>query len=86
MGRDARLLAGRGTLVRAADGPALYGALRTAHLIVHPSDDGALYVDAEPVEVGRAALDGGVALTQLGPSDGCGLEQLFFELTAKEAA
>ena len=43
-------------------------------------------LDAEPVEVGRAALDGGVALTQLGPSDGCGLEQLFFELTAKEAA
>src|SRR5262245_57944311 len=85
-GTRAELLAGRGTLVRAADGPALGAALRAAILVVYPSDDGAFYVDAEPGEVGRAALDGRVALTQLGPSDGSGLEQLFFDLTAKEAA
>ena len=35
-----------------------------------------------PEAVGRAALDGGVALTRLGPSEGAGLEQLFFDLTA----
>src|SRR5262245_47670071 len=85
-GTRAELLAGRGTLVRADDAPALSAALRAADLIAHPSDDGAFYVDAEPGEVGKAALDGRVALTQLGPSDGSGLEQLFFELTAKEAA
>ena len=42
-------------------------------------------VDADPEAVGRAALDGGVALTHLGPAEGAGLEQLFFDLTAKEA-
>jgi ABC-2 type transport system ATP-binding protein len=31
--------------------------------------------------VGRAALAGGVALTRLGPAEGAGLEQLFFDLT-----
>ena len=39
-----------------------------------------------PEAVGRAALEGGVALTHLGPAEGAGLESLFFELTAKEAA
>ena len=39
-----------------------------------------------PEAVGRAALEGGVALTHLGPAEGAGLEPLFFELTAKEAA
>ena len=48
--------------------------------------DGALLVDAEPEAVGRAALAGGVALTQLGPADGAGLEQLFFDLTSPARA
>jgi hypothetical protein len=41
----------------------------------------AFVVDADPEAVGRAALDGGVALTHLGPAEGAGLEQLFFDLT-----
>ena len=36
--------------------------------------DGALVVDADPEAVGRAALQGGVALTHLGPAEGAGLE------------
>jgi len=33
------------------------------------------------VAVGAAALRGAVILTHLGPSEGAGLEQLFFDLT-----
>jgi ABC-2 type transport system ATP-binding protein len=51
-----------------------------------PAADGGYVVEAEPEAVGRAALDAGVALTRLEPSEGAGLEQLFFELTATEEA
>ena len=44
--------------------------------------DGGYVVDAEPEAVGRAALEGAVALTHLGPSESAGLEQLFFDLTS----
>ena len=43
--------------------------------------DGGFLVDAEPEAVGRAALAGDVVLTRLGPAEGAGLEQLFFDLT-----
>jgi len=78
------LLSGKGTRVRADDEPALRAALTAANLNLRPSDEGGFVVDAEPTDVGRAALAGGVVLNQLGPSDG--LEELFFNLTAKEAA
>jgi ABC-2 type transport system ATP-binding protein len=80
------LLADAGTLVLAADVPALAVALRAAGLDARPTADGGFVVGAEPDAVGRAALAGGVALTRLGPAEGAGLEQLFFDLTAKEAA
>ncbi len=76
------LLAGAGTLVMAADDTVLEGALIAAGLGAVPAPDGGFIVDATPEAVGRAALDGGVALTRLGPSEGAGLEQLFFDLTA----
>ena len=76
------LLAGAGTLVMAADDTVLEGALIAAGLGAVPAPDGGFIVDATPEGVGRAALDGGVALTRLGPSEGAGLEQLFFDLTA----
>jgi ABC-2 type transport system ATP-binding protein len=77
------LLAGAGTLVRAADDDhALGTALATASLVAHPHPDGGFIVEAEPDEVGRAALAGGVALARLGPSESAGLEQLFFDLTS----
>ncbi|MGZ4271567.1 MAG: hypothetical protein ACXVSX_20470 [Solirubrobacteraceae bacterium] len=80
------LLADAGTLVSAADHARLALALRTAGLDARAAADGALVVDAVPDAVGLAALQGGVALTHLGPAEGAGLEALYFELTAKEAA
>ncbi|HWI43729.1 MAG TPA: ATP-binding cassette domain-containing protein, partial [Nocardioides sp.] len=77
------LLAGAGTLVRAADDDrGLFGALDAAGLGARPHPDGGFIVDAEPDDVGRAALAGGVALSRLGPSESAGLEQLFFDLTS----
>jgi ABC-2 type transport system ATP-binding protein len=81
-GSRAELLAGAGTLVAAPDEAALVAALDAAGLTVRAIDGGGLLVDAEPEEVGRAALAGGVALSRLGPSESAGLEQLFFDLTA----
>jgi len=75
------LLSGTGTLVRSADDAALRTALDAGGIAVHPVEDG-LIAEAEPAAVGRAALAGGVALTHLAPSEGAGLERLFFELTA----
>jgi ABC-2 type transport system ATP-binding protein len=67
--------------VAAPDAAALAGALRDAGLHPRAAADGAFVVDADPEAVGRAALAGGVALTRLGPAEGAGLEQLFFDLT-----
>jgi ABC-2 type transport system ATP-binding protein len=80
-GTRAELLSGSGTLVRASDETALAGALIGAGLEARAATDGGFLVDAEPDEVGRAALAGGVALSRLEPSENGGLEQLFFDLT-----
>jgi ABC-2 type transport system ATP-binding protein len=81
-GSRAELLAGSGTLVRASDEAALAAALIAAGLEARAGSDGGFLVDAEPEEVGRAALAGGVALNRLEPSENGGLEQLFFDLTS----
>ncbi|HEX5898418.1 MAG TPA: ATP-binding cassette domain-containing protein, partial [Solirubrobacteraceae bacterium] len=75
------LLADAGTLVSAADAAALAAALEAAGLDARPTADGGFVVDAVAEAVGHAALAGGVALTHLGPAEGAGLEQLFFDLT-----
>jgi ABC-2 type transport system ATP-binding protein len=82
-GTRTELLAGVGsTLVHATDGTALAAALSAAGLAAqHNGAEGAYLVDAEPERVGRAALEGGVVLTRLGPSESAGLEELFFDLT-----
>ena len=88
-GTREELLAGAGTLVRAtADhgDDRLGRALAGAGLAVHAHPDGGFIVEAEPDDVGRAALAGGVALSRLGPSESAGLEQLFFDLTSEGAA
>jgi ABC-2 type transport system ATP-binding protein len=84
-GSRAELLAGTGTLVRATDMDALAAAMEAAGLIASAVEAG-LVVDAEPEAVGRAALDGRVVLSHLGPSEGAGLEQLFFDLTTTQEA
>ena len=83
-GSREELLAGTGTLVRATDEAALEAALAAAGLTAG-AVEGGFVVDAQPEAVGRAALDGRVVLTHLGPSEGAGLEQLFFDLTTPEA-
>ncbi|HEX6022235.1 MAG TPA: ABC transporter ATP-binding protein [Solirubrobacter sp.] len=84
-GSRQELLSGAGTLVRATDADALAAALAAADLHAQPADDGAYVVDADAEAVGRAALEGGVVLVHLAPSEGAGLEQLFFELTETPA-
>ncbi|WP_395693601.1 ABC transporter ATP-binding protein [Nocardioides sp.] len=78
------LLAGAGggaaTHVTALDNTALAEALRAKGIAVTPAGDG-LRAETEPVEVGRAALEASVVLTDLRSADG-GLEDLFLELTA----
>jgi ABC-2 type transport system ATP-binding protein len=80
-GSRTELLAGAGTLVRARDEVSLVAALDAAGMASRADGDGGLVVSAEPEDVGRAALDGGVALSHLSPSGAAGLEQLFFDLT-----
>jgi ABC-2 type transport system ATP-binding protein len=80
-GTRAELLAGGGTLVRAPDETALAAALIAAGLEARAASDGGFIVDAEPEQVGQAALAGAVALSHLEPSENGGLEQLFFDLT-----
>ncbi len=84
-GSREQLLAGAGVLVRATDPGALAAALLAADLEYRHVDDGAFVVEADAESVGRAALEGQVVLTRLGPSEGAGLESLFFELTEEPA-
>jgi ABC-2 type transport system ATP-binding protein len=81
-GTKAELLQAAGTLVRAADLNGLAQALGAWGLSVAPSGDGALRTDADPALVGTVALKAGIALTELRPADGAGLEEMFLELTA----
>jgi ABC-2 type transport system ATP-binding protein len=80
-GTREELLAGSGTLVRASDEAALAAALIAAGLEARAANDGGFLVEADPEDVGRAALAGSVALSHLQPFDNGGLEQLFFDLT-----
>jgi ABC-2 type transport system ATP-binding protein len=75
------LLKGSGTVVRGDDDVRLRSALDAAGLEARPALEGGFVVEAAPEAVGRAALEGRVALSRLAPADGSGLEQLFFELT-----
>ncbi|MCZ7420678.1 ATP-binding cassette domain-containing protein [Verrucosispora sp. WMMA2121] len=79
-GKD-ELLAGAGTVVRARDGAALRAALRRAGLTVSEGSEG-LLVGADTDTVGEIARTAGVALSELRPAGGGGLEQLFLTLTA----
>jgi len=79
------LLAGTGVLVKATDPRELENALHSAGLAAQRLDDDSYVVDGDAEAVGRAALNGGVVLTHLAPSEGAGLEQLFFQLTETPA-
>jgi len=81
-GSKSELLQSAGTVVRAADVPALQHALAAAGISTSPAQDGSLRTEADPARVGRAAYDGGVAITELRAADSGGLEEMFLELTA----
>jgi ABC-2 type transport system ATP-binding protein len=83
-GAKAELLAATGTLVRAVEPEALAEGLAAAGLAAAASPDGSLVVEAEPETVGRLAAELGLALIELRPADGGGLEQLFLTLTSRE--
>nr|WP_269329317.1 ATP-binding cassette domain-containing protein [Kineosporia babensis] len=85
-GSKEELLAGAGTLVRAVEPNQLAQALQGSGHNVTPTADGALLVDAEPLQVGRAAAATGTVLTELRTADGAGLEALFLQLTASANA
>ena len=79
------LLAGAGvaaTLVPSLDNERLAGALAAKGLTVTTAGTG-LRVESEPVEVGRAAMESSVVLTDLRSAE-AGLEDLFLELTSDE--
>lgn len=81
-GTKAGLLRAAGSLVRAADLDRLARVLAVAGITTTTSCSGALRTDADPVDVGTAALAAGIALTELRPAEGAGLEEMFLELTA----
>jgi len=66
--------------VTALDNEQLAMVLKERGLVVGSAGDG-LRVDAPPVEIGRAAAEHQIVLTDLRSADG-GLEDLFLELTA----
>jgi ABC-2 type transport system ATP-binding protein len=81
-GPKAELLRTAGTIVRARDTEALERVLGESGLVTTRTHDGALHTDAEPTTVGLAALESGLALTELRTADG-GLEDMFLQLTAQ---
>jgi len=81
-GSKAELLQAAGTVVRAADIPALHRVLAEAGITATVSEDGSLRTETDAAHVGRAAYDGGVVLTELRNADSGGLEEMFLELTA----
>jgi ABC-2 type transport system ATP-binding protein len=78
------MLTNAGTFVRGADAAALESALNTAGLTFSHERDGGFVVEATTEQVGKAALVGGVVLTEL-RTGGSGLEDMFLELTADDA-
>jgi len=81
-GTKAELLRAAGTIVRAADLSELQRALGDVGIAASLTGDAALRTDADPALVGKVALEARVALTELRPADGAGLEDMFLELTA----
>jgi ABC-2 type transport system ATP-binding protein len=82
-GTKAELLQTAGTYVRAAEPEAIVRALEANGMSALPSGDGGVRSDAEPAQVGKVAAEAGIALVELRPADGAGLEEMFLQLTAE---
>ena len=81
-GTKAELLAGAGSVVRAAEPGPLAAALTAARIEHTVAPDGAVLATAEPTRIGAVAFAAGVALTELRSADSAGLEEMFLQLTA----
>jgi ABC-2 type transport system ATP-binding protein len=84
-GTKAELLTASGTLARSTDAGALAGSLDAAGLAYNATPDHAYVVAATAEQVGRAAAQAGVVLTELRAADGAGLEAMFLQLTSDDA-
>jgi ABC-2 type transport system ATP-binding protein len=80
-GTKQELLQTRGAYVRAVQPTALVEALRRHGIHAVPSGSG-LRSDVEPRQIGNLAASEGLALEELRPAEGAGLEDLFLQLTA----
>jgi len=80
-GTKQELLHTRGAYVRAVRQSALAEALHRHGIHAVPSGAG-LRSDVEPVQIGDLAAREGLALEELRPAEGAGLEDLFLQLTA----
>jgi ABC-2 type transport system ATP-binding protein len=84
-GTKTDLLAGAGTVVRTHATDTLTAALTAADVTFSAHEmtgTTTLRVDTDPERVGHLAHRAGVALLELRPADGAGLEEMFLELTA----
>ena len=81
-GTKTELLSAAGTVARSSEPSDLARALRSAGIASHVGVDGGVRTDVPTVRVGEVALAAGIALTELRPADGAGLEEMFLELTA----
>jgi ABC-2 type transport system ATP-binding protein len=81
-GTKAELLAAAGTLVRSTARDDLARALTASGITHTTADEHTLRTDADPELVGKVALQAGIALRELRPADGAGLEEMFLDLTA----
>jgi ABC-2 type transport system ATP-binding protein len=82
-GATRELLRTAGTFVRAADPTALAAALAAAGIATQDAHDGGVRTETDPEHVGQVAAAAGLALVELRPADGLGLEAMFLELTAQ---
>lgn len=81
-GTKSELLKTAGSMVRATDLARLQKAMAAGGVSTSPAKDGTLRAEANPERVGALAYAAGVAISELRPADGDGLEEMFLKLTA----
>ena len=82
-GSKAELLRTSGTFVKAAEVETLELALLRAGVDTTRSGNGGLRAEVEPVLIGQIAAGARIALVELRPAEGAGLEEMFLDLTAE---
>ncbi len=82
-GTKSDLLQAAGTVVRSVAPHLLCSAMAAAGIEHTLDPDGAVRTPSDAHRVGQVALHAGVALTELRPAEGAGLEEMFLELTAE---